>query len=89
MTDINAIMQSLAEYRILKEQCNEQIETLTDSLKQIMIETGTNVLTGSEHVASWKERHRPQTDYAELKKHYPGIVAEFTTTKTSKYFTFK
>lgn len=52
--NINAIMQELAQYTRMAEEIAATVDSLKDQLKNYMVENGLDVLTGSEHKATYK-----------------------------------
>lgn len=64
------------------------IEALKDQLKQYMRETGTDILTGTEHKATYKTVTSSRIDTSALKKDVPEIAAKYTRTTESHRFTF-
>lgn len=96
MTDYNAIarnnldeiMKELAEYTRLAEEIAATVDSLKDVLKKRMEENGLDVLTGTEHKATYKAVSSSRVDTTALKKELPDIAAKFTRTTSSKRFTF-
>ena len=96
MTDYNAIarnnldeiMRELAEYTRLSEEIAATVDSLKDVLKKHREENGLDVLTGTEHKATYKAVLSSRVDTTALKKELPDIAAKFTRTTSSKRFTF-
>lgn len=86
--NIDSIMKELAEYTRMNEEISAHIEGLKDTLKQIMMESGKDTLTGAEHKASYKEVTSSRIDTTALKKELPDVAAAYTKTSTSRRFTF-
>ena len=86
--DINDTMKELAEYIRLGEEVAANIEALKDVLKAYMTETGAELLTGSEHKATYKAVTSSRIDTAALKKEHPDIATAYTKTTETKRFTF-
>lgn len=88
MNNIDTTMKELAEYIRLGEEVAANIEALKDVLKAYMQETGKDVLTGTEHKASYKAVTSSRIDTTALKKDLPDIVTAYTRTTETKRFTF-
>lgn len=88
MRDINLIFSELAQYNRMAEEIAATVEGLKDEIKQYMIATGVDTLTGSEHKASYKTVTSSRIDTSALKKALPEVAAEYTRTTESKRFTF-
>lgn len=88
MVDINAIMADLAQYKRLQEDATAMIDSLTDTLKQYMVDNQLDTLTGSEHKATYKTVTSSRLDTAALKTALPDIAAQYTKTTATKRFTF-
>lgn len=88
MMNIDSTMKELAEYIRMGEEIAANIEALKDQLKQYMRETGTDILTGTEHKATYKTVTSSRIDTSALKKDVPEIAAKYTRTTESHRFTF-
>lgn len=86
--DINAIMAELAQYTRLQEEAAAMMEGLKDQLKNYMVENGLDVLTGSEHKATYKAVTSSRIDTTALKKELPRIAAQYTKATETRRFTF-
>lgn len=54
LNNLDAIMQELAQYTRMAEEIAATVDSLKDTLKKYMVENGLDVLTGSEHKATYK-----------------------------------
>lgn len=86
--DINEIMAELAQYTRLQEEAAAMVESLKDQLKNYMVENGLDVLTGSEHKATYKTVTSSRIDTSALKKDMPDIAAQYTKATETRRFTF-
>lgn len=86
--NIDDTMKELAEYIRMGEEIAANIDALKDQLKQYMQETGAEVLTGTEHKATYKTVTSSRIDTAALKKGHPDIAAAYTKQTETKRFTF-
>lgn len=85
---IDTTMKELAEYIRLGEEVAANIEALKDALKAYMNETGAELLTGTEHKATYKAVASSRIDTTALKKEHPDIATAYTRTTETKRFTF-
>lgn len=86
--NINEIMAELAQYKRIQEETAAIIDGLTDTLKNIMMESGVDTLAGSEHKATYKSVTSSRIDTTALKKDMPEIAKQYTKTTETKRFTF-
>ena len=87
--NIDEIMKNLAEYTRLQEETSAIIDCLKDEIKRYMQETGTELLAGSEHKATYKAVTSSRIDTTALKKDLPDIAAHYTKTTETKRFLFQ
>lgn len=88
MENLNTLMREIAEYTRMAEEIGATLDSLKDVLKKHMEENGLEVLTGSEHKATYKTVTSSRIDTAALKKGHPDIAAQYTKTTETKRFTF-
>lgn len=88
MKNIDTIMRELAQYTRLQEETAAIIDGLKDELKAIMQERNTDILTGTEHKASYKAVVSSRIDTTAIKKEMPEIAAKYTRTTETRRFTF-
>ena len=86
--DVNAIMTELAQYKRLQEDATAMVESLTDTLKQYMVDNQLETLTGNEHKATYKTVTSSRIDTTALKRNAPDIAEKYTKTTETKRFTF-
>lgn len=86
--NIDSIMKELAEYTRMMEEISGHVEGLKDTIKQYMMENGLETLAGNEHKATYKAVTSRRIDTTALKKDMPDIAAAYTTSTTSRRFTF-
>lgn len=84
--NINEIMKEYAEYKRIKEEA----ENMLDSLKlAIIAEMGDNeTLQGNEHKATFKTVLGSRIDTTAIKKELPEIAKQYTIVTETKRFTF-
>ena len=78
--NIDNTMKELAEYIRLGEE--------VAALKAHMTAQGVDVLSGTEHKATYKAFTSSRIDTTTLKKEHPDIATAYTKTTTAKRFTF-
>ena len=88
MRDINLIFSELAQYKRLQEETQAVIDGLTDTIKKYMEEQNTDILTGTEHKATYKPITQNRVDTKKLKEQFPQIAEQVTAQSTYKRFTF-
>ena len=88
MTNINEIMQQLAQYNRMQEETAAIIDGLKDQIKAYMTEKGIDTLSGDEHKAIYKAVESSRIDTTALKKDLPNIAAQYTKTTATMRFTF-
>ena len=89
MKDINIMFSELAQYTRIMEEAAATVDDLKDEIKQYMSEHNTDILTGTEHKATYKAVQSSRIDTAALKKDMPDIVAQYTKTTETKRFLFQ
>ena len=86
--NINELMHELAKYNAIIDEAAAIVDGLKDQLKSYMTETGTEVLIGDEHKATYKTVTSSRIDTTKLKKDVPEIAAAYTVKTENKRFTF-
>lgn len=86
--NVDEIMKELAEYTRLAEEIAATVDSLKDILKNYMVENALDVLTGSEHKATYKTVTSSRIDTSALKKALPEVAERYTKTSETKRFTF-
>lgn len=86
--NIDDVMKELAEYIRLGEEVAANIEGLKDVLKSHMEKIGVDILTGSEHKATFKAVTSNRIDTTALKKDLPDVAKAYTKTTETKRFLF-
>ena len=86
--NIDTIMKELAEYIRMNEEITANIDALKDVLKQYMVETGVDSLTGTEHKVCYKAVTSSRIDTTAIKKELPEVAAKYTRTTETRRFTF-
>lgn len=84
--EISSKVKELRELRRMADELNQEIEAITDELKNHMTATGTDEITGADYKITWKAVTSNRIDTAALKKAMPDIAAAFTKASTSRRF---
>lgn len=88
MLDINKAFSELAQYKMILADTQAIVDGLTDEIKAYMLENNTDVLTGNEHKATYKDVTQNRLDGKALQEKHPDIYKAFTTSTTYKRFNF-
>ena len=88
MTNINELMKTLAMYNRHADEIAGIIDGIKDEIKAYMTENNLDIVTSTEHKATYKDVTSTRIDTASLKKAYPMIADKYSRTYTSKRFTF-
>ena len=86
--NINEIMHELAKYNAIIDEAAAIVDGLKDQIKSYMTETGTEILIGDEHKATYKTVTSSRIDTTALKKNEPQIAQAYTIKTESRRFTF-
>ena len=89
MKDVNIMFSELAQYTRILEEAAATVDSLKDEIKRYMEEHNTDILTGTEHKATYKSVASSRIDTAALKKDMPDIAAQYTKTTETKRFLFQ
>lgn len=89
MKNIDSTMKELAQYTRIMEEATATVDGLKDEIKRYMEEHNTELLTGTEHKASYKAVTSNRIDTVALKKDLPDIAAQYTKTTETKRFLFQ
>ena len=85
--ELNTVARDLKELRLMAEQLDAEIKALEDAIKAHMTEQGVDTLITTDTKITWKTVTSSRIDTAALKKAFPGIVAPFIKTSTTRRFT--
>lgn len=88
MENLNALMREIAEYTRMAEEIGATLDSLKDTLKKHMEESGLDSIAGSEHKASYKAVTSSRIDTTALKRDLPEIAAKYTKTTETRRFLF-
>ena len=80
-------IEALNEWEALMEEAKAEIEALRDSLKQEMLERGTEELECGQYILRYQTIVTNRFDNSSLKKLMPDVYKSFIRQSTSKRFT--
>ena len=89
MKNIDNLFSELAQYTRIMEEAAATVDGLKDEIKLYMEDHHTEILTGSEHKATYKAVTSSRIDTTALKKDRPEIAAHYTKTTETKRFLFQ
>ena len=89
LKNIDNTMKELAQYTRIMQEAAATVDSLKDEIKKYMEEHNTDILTGTEHKATYKAVTSNRIDTAALKKDLPDIAAQYTKTTETKRFLFQ
>lgn len=85
-TELDKKVKELRELRLMAEELQAEIDSLTDDIKTIMTEQDTDTLKGADWKVTWKAYKRTGVDFAALRTELPDVAERFSKTTTYKRF---
>lgn len=80
-------IEALNEWEALMEEAKAEIEAIRDSLKQEMLERGTEELECGQYILRYQTIVTNRFDNGSFKKLMPDVYKSFIRQSTSKRFT--
>ena len=80
-------IEALNEWEALMEEAREQAEAIRDSIKQEMLERGTEELECGQYILRYQTIVTNRFDNSSFKKLMPDVYKSFIRQSTSKRFT--
>lgn len=80
-------IEELKDWEALLEEAKEQIETLRDELKQVMLDKGTEELEAGQFIMRYQTITSNKFDNSAFKKALPDIYKAYLRQSISKRFT--
>lgn len=80
-------IEALNEWEALMEEAKAEIEAIRDSLKQEMLERGTEELECGQYILRYQTIVSNRFDSSAFKKTLPDVYKSFIRQSTSKRFT--
>ncbi len=85
--NIERKISELKDLEALAKELQDEIETIKDELKAVMIERNTSELCVGTHTMRYTEVLSNRFDTTAFKKVMPGVYKEYTKQVTSRRFT--
>lgn len=85
--EIIAKIEQLKEWEAILEEAQNEVEALRDSIKQQMLEEGTEELAVGTYIVRWTSVLSNRFDSTAFKKEYAELYKSFTKQVASKRFT--
>lgn len=80
-------IEALNEWEALMEEAKAEAEALRDSIKQEMMERGTEELECGQYIVRWTSVLTQRFDSTSFKKAMPDVYKAFTKQTASRRFT--
>ena len=84
--EIDGKVKELRELRNLEAEVKAAITAIEDDLKSIMVERGTDVLTGNDFMVSWKTVISSRFVSAAFKLSHADLFRQYSRATTSRRF---
>lgn len=84
--ELQNTISELRELRRMREELENQIESMTDRIKAQMLSERTDTLEGVDYRVTWKNVQSSRLDAKALKTAMPDTYARFTRITESKRF---
>ena len=85
--EFNGIAHNLMEVRAMIKELEAEAESLTDKIKGVMIERGTETIQGDGWKASWKNVNSQRFDSKAFKADHADLYGQYSKTTTTTRFT--
>ncbi len=85
-TELNSTAQDLMSVRAMIEELQAQAEALTDKLKSVMVDQGTEVLQGDGWKATWKNVTSSRFDSKAFKADHADLYGQYSRSTTTTRF---
>lgn len=84
--EINTTARDLMSVRAMIEELQAEAEALTDKLKGVMVERGTETLQGDGWKATWKNITSSRFDGKAFKADHADLYSQYTRATTTTRF---
>lgn len=84
--EIDGKVKELRELRNLEAEVKAAITAIEDDLKAVMVERGTDVLTGDNFMVSWKTVISSRFDSAAFRLSHADLFRQYSRATTSRRF---
>lgn len=79
-------VHELRELQRMAAELADMIEAIKDEIKANMTETGTDSLTGTDWMITWKQVTSSRIDTKALQRELPDLVKRYTVETTTRRF---
>ena len=86
MTELDKVVQQLRELRQMRDELEGEIEQLTDQLKVVMVNKGTEELTGAGWACTWHSVQSSRLDTKALRHDMPDLYERYCKQVTTCRF---
>ena len=86
IVELNSRVSEIRELKRMAAELQEQIDSMTDEIKQELVSRGVDELSGIDWKVTYKAVTSTRLDTTALKKSMPEIVERFTKTTTTRRF---
>jgi len=86
MTNVKDMVKDLRELTRMKEELENEIASIQDSIKAMMTEQAVDELLGADYKITWKMVQSSRLDTTALKKALPEIAEQYSKVTTSRRF---
>lgn len=86
INEVETKAAELKELQRMREELEQEINTLQDAIKAAMTEQDTDTLTAGAFKITWKAITSSRIDTAAIKKELPELAERFTKTTTTRRF---
>ena len=84
--ELNTTAQSLISVRAMIEELQAEAEALTDKIKSVMIEQGTETIQGDGWKCSWKNVNSSRFDSKSFKADHADLYRQYSKATTTTRF---
>ena len=87
IVELNSVAQDLISVRAMIKELEAEAEALTDKLKGVMVEQGTETLQGDGWKASWKNVNSSRFDTKAFKADHAELYGQYSKATVTTRFT--
>lgn len=86
MTELNSTARDLMSVRAMIEELEAEAQALTDKLKAVMVDRGTEILQGDGWKATWKNVNSKRFDSKAFKADHADLYGQYSKPTTTTRF---
>ena len=76
--NIDALFKDLAEYKNMQKAISDEVDKLTEQIKQFMVDNNKSEIIGTEHRATYKKVNQTRIDSKKLKAELPDVAEKYS-----------